>query len=247
MRRIALVILALVASLVAPLGSSPAASAAPVAAVPMFGSVTTAFTTNRDPLASQRFKIVGQVFLVLGDSPVPLPNAAVTVQRRDTPTGPWVPVASATTAEATLPNGEKHIMYSVVLTARRTAWYRAVYAGSPDSEAIGPSASDDGAAVPVLVRVHRNMPIRLQQPRPGRIFLAGVVRPEYARQRVVVLRKACGTCAWRTFARPLTDGSGRYRTQLSIPRRRSHFFIVRARASRGFALSYSQRVRIRAG
>lgn len=236
--------LVLVLALAAPL--VPAASA-PAAADPLFASATTAYTTNADPVYGQRFKIIGQVFLLLGDTPAPLPNQRVVLEQRLTTSTRWAPVSATTTAETTLPNGEKHIMFTFSRVAYRSVYLRVRFAGSADSEAIGGSVSDDGAAAPVLVRVHRQMPIRLQQPRRARIFLAGTARPLYARQRVVVLRRTCATCAWRVYARPLTDAYGRYRVRLYAPRRGSFYYIARTPSSRGFALSASAQARIRAG
>ena len=223
------------------------AAAGPAAADPLFASATTAYATNSNVVYGQRFKIVGQVFLLLGDSPAPLPNQRVTLEQRLTSSAVWSVVAAATTTETTLPNGEKHIMYTFNRVANRTASFRVRYAGSSDSEAIGGSVSDDGAAVPVPVRVRRQMPIRLLQPRPSRIYMSGAARPLYARQRVVVLRKTCSTCAWRGYARPLTDAYGRYRVRLYAPRRGSFYYVARTPASRGFVLSASQQARIRAG
>jgi hypothetical protein len=91
------------------------------------------------------------------------------------------------------------------------------------------------------------MPVRLTQPRPSRLYLAGSVKPLYAKQRVVVLRKTCLKCAWKPFARTRTNAKGRYRVRLSTPRKGSHYFIARARASKGFAVSYSPQARIRHG
>ena len=225
----------------------PAAAVTPSGAA-LFGSVTTAYTSNAEPIHGQQFKIVGQVFLVLGDSPTPMPNQTVTLERGDSPSGPWAAVATAETAEATLPNGEKHIMYSFDVTARRTAWFRVRYDGMPDSEAIAPSRSDDGDATPIRVRVHRQMPIRLAQPRAGGVFLVGIARPDYAYQRVAVLRSRCPKkCAWRPYATRLTDARGRYRVELTVPRGRTRFFVARSRASSGFAVSYSQPAKITAG
>ncbi|KQT93535.1 hypothetical protein ASG49_00525 [Marmoricola sp. Leaf446] len=235
--------LALALALAAPL--VPAASA-PAAADPIFASATTAYTTSSDPVHGQRFKIVGQVFLLLGESPAPLPNQQVTLEQQPTSGAAWTAVATATTTETTMANGEKHIVYTFDRVASRTSSFRVRYAGSADSQAIGSSVSDDGAAVPVLVRVHRQMPIRLTQPRPSRIFMSGEARPLYARQRVDVLRKTCPTCAWKVYARPLTDGYGRYRVRLYAPRSGSYYFVARTPASQGFALSTSQQARIRA-
>ncbi len=235
--------LALVLALAAPL--VPAVTG-PAAAAPIFASATTAYTTASDPVYDQRFKIVGQVFLLLGDSPTPMPNQRVTLEQRASSSAAWSVVAEATTTETTLPNGEKHIMYTFDRVAYRTASFRVRYAGSSDSEAIGGSVSDDGAAVPVPVRVHRQMPIRLSQPRPSEIYMSGTARPLYARQRVAVLRKTCSTCAWRAYARPLTDANGRYRVRLYAPRSGSYYYLARTPASNGFALSDSQQARIRA-
>ena len=138
-------------------------------------------------------------------------------------------------------------MYTFNRVADRTASFRVRYAGTPDSDAIAVSASDDGDENPVLVRVHRKMPIRLQKPRPSAIYMAGSVTPLYARQRVTVLRKTCKSCSWQHFAAPLTDSQGRYRVRLSAPRNGAHFFVARARASRGFAVSYSQQAKIQSG
>jgi hypothetical protein len=138
-------------------------------------------------------------------------------------------------------------MFTFRRVADRTASYRVRYAGSTDSDAIAGSLSDDGKADPVRVRVHRKMPIRLLQPKPSRIDLAGSVTPLYGHQRVVVLRKTCKKCTWRKFASPMTDGKGHYRVRLSVPRTGSHYFIARAAASKKLALSYSQPARIRAG
>jgi hypothetical protein len=235
-------LLVLVLVLVAPFAPT---AVAPAAAAPLFASATTGYTTNPDPVVGERFQIVGQVFLLMGDTPAPLPNQTVTLQRRANATDPWVSVATATTSETTLPNGEKHIMFTFNRVADRTASFRVTYAGNADS--IGASASDDEELVPALVRVHRKMPIRLLQPSPSRIDMAGSVTPLYARQRVAVLRKTCRECAWAPFAKPLTDSQGRYRVRLSSPRSGSHYFVARARASRGFALSSSQQARIQAG
>ncbi|GAA1928986.1 hypothetical protein GCM10009815_24100 [Nocardioides marmoribigeumensis] len=239
LRRASVVVLALVASLLP-------AMAQPAAAEPLFASATTSYTSNPDPLAGQRFKIVGQVFLLFGDTPAPLPNQVVTLERRTTSTDPWTTVGQTTTMETTLPNGEKHVMYVFNRVADRTASYRVRYSGNADSDAIAGSLSDDGTADPVRVRVHRRMPIRLAQPKPSRIDLVGSVAPRYGHQRVVVLRKTCKACRWVRFAAPLTDARGRYRVRLSSPRTGSHLFVARAAASKGFALSYSQRARIRA-
>lgn len=236
--------LALVLALAAPL--VPAVTGPAAAADPIFASATTAYTTTSDPVYDQRFKIVGQVFLLLGDSPTPMPNQRVTLEQRPTSTAEWTTVAEATTTETTLPNGEKHIMYTFDRVAYRTASFRVRYAGSSDSEAIGGSVSDDGDAVPVPVRVHRQMPIRLSQPQPSRIYLSGTARPLYARQQVTVLRKTCSSCAWKAYARPLTDAYGRYRVRLYAPRSGSYYYLARTPASKGFALSSSQQARIRA-
>lgn len=241
--RSALRCLALVLAMAAPLVP---ATTGPAAAAPIFASATTAYTTNSDPVYGQGFKIIGQVFLLLGDSPTPLPNQQVTLEQRPTSSAEWSVAGTATTTETTLPNGEKHIMYTFDRVADRTASFRVRYAGSSDSEAIGGSISDDGAAVPVPVRVHRQMPIRLSQPQPSRIYMSGEARPLYARQRVTVLRKTCSTCAWRAYARPLTDASGRYRVRLYAPRRGSFYYLARTPASSGFVLSNSQQARIRA-
>ena len=239
LRRTGVLAFALVLSFL-PIGTQPAA-----AAEPLFASATTSFTTNPDPVVGQRFRIVGQVFLLFGDTPAPLPNQTVILERRTAATDPWVAVGETTTVETTLPNGEKHVMYTFRRVADRTASFRVRYPGNPDSDAIAGSASDDGTAKPVRVRVHRRMPIRLLQPSPSRIDMAGSVTPLYARQRVVVLRKTCRSCAWSRFASPLTDSQGRYRVRLSAPRTGSHFFVARAAASKGLALSYSQKARIR--
>lgn len=235
--------LALVLALAAPL--VPAVTT-PAAADPIFASATTAYTTTSDPVFDQRFKIVGQVFLLLGDSPTPMPNQQVSLEQRPNSTAEWSVVATATTTETTLANGEKHIMYTFDRVAYRTASFRVRYAGSSDAGAIGGSVSDDGAAVPVPVRVHRQMPIRLSQPQPSRIYMSGEARPLYARQRVTVLRKTCSTCAWRAYARPLTDASGHYRVRLYAPRRGSFYYLARTPASSGFVSSDSQQARIRA-
>jgi hypothetical protein len=237
-----LLVLALVLGLAATL--VPAA-APPAAAEPLFASATTAYTTISSPVHGQRFKIVGQVFLLLGDSPAPLPNQKVTLEQRLTGSTTWAAVATATTTETTMPNGEKQIMYTFNRVAYRTVSFRVRYAGSPDSEAIAGSASDDGALNPVPVRVRRQMPIRLLQPRPSRIFLSGTAKPLFARQRVVVLRKTCATCAWKVYARPLTNAKGSYRVRLNAPLRGSYYYVARARASQGFVLSPSQQARIR--
>jgi hypothetical protein len=239
LRRASVVVLALVASVLP-------AMTQPAAAEPLFASATTAYTTNPDPVVGQRFKIVGQVFLLFGDTPAPLPNQVVTLERRATSADPWTTAGQATTVETTLPNGEKHVMYTFERVAKQTASYRVRYSGNADSDAIAGSLSDDGTANPVRVRVHRRMPIRLAQPKPSRIDLVGSVTPLYAHHRVVVLRKTCKTCKWVRFAAPLTDAQGRYRVRLSSPRRGSHLFVARSAASQGFALSYSQRARIRA-
>ena len=237
LRRAAVLVLALVASLLPSLSQ-------PASAQPMFASATTAFTTNPDPVHGQRFDIVGQVFLLVGDPATPFPNQTVTLERRTSTSAPWSPVGQATTVETTLSNGEKHYMFTFHRVADRTASFRVRYAGS--GEAIGGSLSDDGTAKPVLVRVHRKMPIRLLQPKPSRIDLAGSVTPLFARHRVTVLRKTCAACAWRSFATPLTDSRGRYRVRLSVPRKGSHYFRARTPATNGFSQSYSPQARIRA-
>ena len=218
----------------------------PAAAEPMFASATTAIATNPDPVVGESFKIVGQVFLLLGESPAPLPNATVILERRDNDSDPWVPVAEATTAE-TQWGDEELVMFTFNRVAQRSESYRVRFAGMTDSDAIASSASDDGDEDPVDIRVHRKMPIDLQQPRPSAIYMAGSVTPLYNSQRVVVRRKTCKSCAWRTFARPLTSSTGRYRVKLSAPRRGAHFFQARARASSGFAVSYSQQAKIQSG
>lgn len=223
----------------------PAATAPAAAAEPLFTSATTAFTSNANPVYGQRFKIVGQVFLLFGDTPAPLPDQRVVLEQRLTTSTQWTTVAATTTSETTLPNGEKHIMFTFNRVAYRSVHLRVRYAGSADSAAIGGSLSDDGTRTPVLVRVHRQMPIRLLQPRPSRIFLAGTARPFHARQRVVVLRRSCTTCTWRVYARPLTDAYGRYQVRVYPPRRGSYYYVVRSPASRGFVLSSSAQARIR--
>lgn len=245
LRRCLVPILALVAPL-APVAVAPAAADG-AAAEPLFASATTGFTTNEAPVVGQPFQIVGQVFLLFGDSPAPLPNVTVVLERRRQAGHPWAEVATTTTKETTLPNGEKHIMFTFNRVADRTESYRVRYDGDPESEAIGPSKSDDGDLDPAVVRVQRKMPIRLVQPKPSRIYMAGSVTPRYARQRVTVLRKTCAKCAWKSYARPLTDAKGRYRVRLSAPRRGAHFFVARARASQGFAQSRSQQARIQGG
>lgn len=222
---------------------------APAAAeeTPLFATATTAFTTNADPVVGERFKIVGQVFLLLGDSPAPLPSQTVELERRAMGADSWEVVATATTKETTLPNGDKHIMYTFKRVADRTAKFRVRFEPDEGSEAIGGSVSDAGDLDPTLVRVHRRMPIRLLQPRPSRLFMAGTVTPLYARQRVAVLRKTCRTCDWAPYARPRTNRNGEYQVRLSAPQEGSHYFVARVPGSRGFAPSSSQQARIKAG
>lgn len=244
LRAAVVVSVALVATLL-PAGIAAPAGAEDPPPLISFPTVTTAFSTNPDPIVGRRFQIVGQVFLVIGDSPIPYPDRTVILERRVRSADPWVRVATAKTVQRTLPNGEKHVMFTFNLVASRTMTYRARY--QSDSTAIGSSASTDNKRAPVLVRVHRKMPIRLVQPKRSRLYLVGTVAPKFGRQRVVVLRKTCVKCAWKRFARPKTNAKGRYRVRLSTPRRGSHYFIVRAKASKGFAVSYSRQARVRRG
>ncbi len=211
-------------------------------------TTTTAFTTNADPVVGKGFRIVGQVFLMISglSEPIAFPDRTVIIERRVRATDPWVRVGTAKTGEQTLANGQKHVMFSFNRVADRSASFRARFEGMSGVPGSG-SASDDGTLVPALVRVHRHMPIRLVQPRPGRLYMAGSVRPLFSKQRVAVLRKTCLKCAWKPFARPKTDAKGRYRVRLSTPRRGSHYFLARARASKGLAVSYSKQARIRLG
>ena len=219
----------------------PGAAVRPAVAAPLFTTATTAYTTNADPVVGKSFAIVGQVFLVLGDSPAPLPNRTVILERRSTSTQPWGVIARTTTVQRTLANGEKHIMYTFNRTAYRSAYYRVRYDAGDDAAAIGGSVSKT-----VSVRVHRQMPIRLSQPQPGRIYMTGSVRPLFAWQRVTINRKKCAKCAWSLFARPMTDRYGRFKVRLSIPRSGSHYFIAKSPATKGFAVTYSQKAQIRA-
>lgn len=245
-----MLVLALVAALVP-------TSFRPAAAAPIFPTVTTAFTTNTAPVVGSGYKIVGQVFLVLGDGEngaAALPNVDVALERRVGDTDPWTVVAQATTAETVWDDPdtkdvvEKLVMYTFTRVADRTASYRVRFLGTSDgSDAIAVSASDDGEGDPLLVGVQRKMPIALKQPKPSAIYMAGSVKPLYARQRVVVMRKTCENCAWQVFARPLTNAKGAYRVRLSAPRRGAHFFQATARASQGFVKSYSQLAKIKSG
>ncbi len=218
----------------------------PASADPLFPTATTAIATNPTPVVGDGFKIVGQVFLLLGDSPAPLPNSPVVLERRVSDSDPWTTVAQTTTAE-TQWGDEKLVMYTFNRVADRTASYRVRFTGLSDSDAIGVSASDDGDEDPLRIGVRRKMPISLKQPRPGAIYMAGSVTPGYAKQRVVVKRKTCQKCAWKVWARPITSSQGRYRVKLSAPRRGAHFFQARARASQGFSQSFSQIAKITSG
>ncbi len=222
------------------------AATAPASAEPLFGSATTAVTTNPAPVVGESFQIVGQVFLLLGESPAPLPNSTVILERRVRDSDPWTAVAQTTTEETTW-GDQQLVMYTFTRVADRTASYRVRFPGMNDSEAIAASASDDGDEDPVKISVQRKMPIALKQPRPGAIYMAGSVTPQYARQRVTVVRKTCQSCSWSTWARPRTDARGRYRVKLSAPGRGAHFFQARARASKGFARSSSQIAKIQSG
>ena len=200
---------------------------------------TVVTSTNFHPYYGQSYTIRGQVQLATADEDgkvtyTPFPKQEVKLQlctsRCFTNTPTWKHLAKTTSDDET-----------GVFRFRRTAWrthvYRVVFDASKYLGIIGSSA---GA---ILIRAHRHVPVRLTQPRPGHFAMSGRAYPFYGGQRIYLMRKSCNTCAFKTVRSQVTGPKGGYRFAFGTPSKTS-LYVVRARSSKGLAVSYSKIAKI---
>jgi len=88
----------------------------------------------------------------------------------------------------------------------------------------------------------REVVVSPREPRPDVFFLAGLVRPDYARGPAILQRRNCVGCAWFGFERFRTDARSRFKR--SVPDLESGrtrvCYRVKVPGGRGFAPAYSE-------
>jgi hypothetical protein len=108
--------------------------------------------------------------------------------------------------------------------------------------ALGVASAPTSAAEPQ----EREVIVKPLEPRPDVLFLAGRVKPDYARQRAILQRRTCGAseggCAWFGVETFRTDARSRFKRSVPDlePGRRKACYRVKVPGGRGFAAAYSE-------
>lgn len=208
------------------LSSSPVPLAKP-AAVPASG-----------PLATEIYWSRWSTSLVYGTEPVlegqvvtidgALPRAEVRLLARSAGSSRWSRVASSLTSTDTgLFAFNRHVPAA-------TTDYRVVFAGN-----LVYAGAEGGKRVAVARRIRDS----LTQRADGRFAFSGSVSPSYAGKKVVIHRKECSSCRWRTVSSTQTGSTSRWRSVLSGPTRRgSWYFRAMVPGDIAFTTSYGDHI-----
>lgn len=183
------------------LGLAPAATApaTAVAEVPTFvqGDISSTLMVWQDT-----FVIQGAI--VDGDGTA-LPDTAdgtVVLKRRLAGESTWKTLGEATNEGAwSFPD----------LVAVQNATYRVAYTGGTADDMTTTYA---GTLAQVDVKVARKLNSRGAEPRPGRFFIKGSVKPKWKRKPVVIQRKTCKSCAWKKWDVVKTNRKGKFSARI---------------------------------
>lgn len=151
------------------------------------------------------------------------PSDSVTVSRRYAGTTTWTAVATVYPSDT-----EAGKFVFTTSSAGNTA-YRFSYSGNQWVE-----GSDTHVAAPVTadrVIKGRHKATGWGSKSDGKIYLNGRVMPDYAFKKVVLQKRACGTCAWKDYDTFSTVRDGNYRHQVYVPRSGKWYWRVRVPAT----------------
>ena len=87
----------------------------------------------------------------------------------------------------------------------------------------------------------REVVVTPREPRPDVFFLAGRVRPDYAKKPAILQRRNCADCTWFAFERFRTDARSRFKRSIPDlePDRTKVCYRVKVPGGRGFEAAFS--------
>lgn len=130
-----------------------------------------------------------------------IPDATVDLVAREAGSSKWVSVGSATS------DSETGVFSFTCLKPIRTTEYRAVYHGTL---LYGGSEGDR------TVEVARRVPDAMTQVAPDQFRFQGSVEPRYVARSVLLQRKSCSSCSWRTLSRATTTARSEWRFTIDV-------------------------------
>lgn len=156
-----------------------------------------------------------------------IPDATVDLLAREAGSDEWSPIASTST------DPDTGIFSFDCLRPRMTTEYQAVYEGT-----LFYKSSQDERAIGVARRV----PDAMNQVASDRFRFEGLVEPGYAGRPVLLQRKDCSTCRWRTIARRDTSSRSAWWFTIDVSGfTGSRWFRAVVPADERYVLSFSAR------
>lgn len=130
-----------------------------------------------------------------------IPDARVDLLAKEAGAQDWVTVDSATS------DSDTGVFSFTCLRPTRTTAYRAVYHGTL---LYGGSEGDR------TVEVARRVPDSMTRVAPDRFRFQGSVEPRYVARPVLLQRKDCSSCRWRTVSRATTTARSGWRFTIDV-------------------------------
>lgn len=161
---------------------------------------------HRQVVSGASATLQGQVVTEAGA----LPDERVDLWARAAGAAAWTMVASEHT------DPETGVFRFDCLAPESSTAYRAVFE---------PTLTHAGSRAVRTVEVARRMPDALRQVGTARFVISGSVRPSYAARPVVLQRRSCARCSWRTVHRATTTQRSTWRLPIDASRLRGrHLF-----------------------
>ncbi len=171
-----------------------------------------------------RLRISGQVRYARHGSTYAAAGVKVTLSRRPDGAGGWRHIASDRTSHTTKPT------FAFRLRALGNARYRVRFGGNHKLRA---------SSQTTRIVVHRRVPSRIVRISDTRLRFMGHVRPAYHHGRVVLQKRDCRGCSWRSVRTGTTGARSHFRFPVSAPQVGSWYYRAVVPGSTRFAVSRS--------
>ena len=160
-------------------------------------------------------------------------DGTVTLQRRMAGTTAWKDIDTA--------DDPSNVDFTGVV-ARANAAYRLVYSGGSYPDATTPTYNyAPSTSTADNLKVTRNLGDYGKKTH-GKLYIKGNVNPGWGHKTVTVQRRTCSKCAWKTYSRVRTSGTGAWSARVTAPRTGSWYYRATVARSTQYAQSFSNHV-----
>jgi hypothetical protein len=126
------------------------------------------------------------------------------------------------------------------LVAEANATYRVRYDGQDYSPELTLAPAMSAEKVSKVMRALNARDIE----RRGKVYLKGNVDPGWGNKPIVLQRKTCKSCGWKSYDKTRTSSTGGWKFHTPVPRKGSWWYRAKVAGTTDFVTSYSATLRV---